>query len=220
MNDQSLALLINRLELPLVVRDLMEQEGVLASDMGYTLHVVLSDMRPDTALLAIAATAQMLVGGMKNPSPGDAVLHGLCARVIEDYAPRWMATYGNEDAVQDFLLEIFGRVESDLLSLHDLLKTASALQKDEKIAKILNVLEIQSRAQADVVSEFLNLMECEFMQGETLFPAEGKLVFSDMDDEEYSDFEMDVCRYGTPGRLKASASSASTRNIINFPVYY
>lgn len=214
MNDQTLALLINRLQLPVIMRDLLVHEGGLVGDMSYTLHEMLSDMRPDTALLAAAASAQMLVGALEKPSPGDAVLHGLCARIIEDYAPRWLATYGNEAAAQGFLLEIFGRVESDLLSLKDLLKTAAALQKDEKIAALFAVLEIQTRAQADIVAEFLNLMECEFMQGETLFPAHSH-AFHEMDEEPYSDLEMDICRYETSVRLKVPAP-----NIINFPVYY
>lgn len=214
MNDQTLALLINRLQVPVVMRDLVAQEGPLSGDMAYTLHEMLSDMRPDTALLAAASGAQMLVGAIRKPSPGDAVLHGLCSRIIEDYAPRWLMTYGNEAAAQGFLLEIFGRVESDLLALHDLLKTAAALQKDEKISALLHVLEIQSRAQADVVAEFLNLMECEFMQGETIFPTPGTMYVA-AEEETYSDLEMDACRYDTPAGIKVAASS----NIVNFPVY-
>lgn len=214
MNKQTLALLTTRLQLPLAMREVLEQDVPLSGDMAYTFHTMLSDMRPDTALLAVAAAGRIIVSAMENPTPGDAVLHGLCSRVIEDYAPRWLATYGNDEAVQGFLLEIFGRVEADLLILHDLLKTAAALQKDEKISKLLNVLEVQSQAQADVVAEFLNLMECEFMQGETVFPAQSKLVFREMDEEPYSDFDMDACRYDTPPGLKAQAS-----NVVNFPVY-
>lgn len=213
MNQQTLALLTTRLQLPLAMREVMEQEMPMADDMGYTFHAMLSDMRPDTALLAIAVSARMAVSGMSNPSPGDAVLHGLCSRVIEDYAPRWLATYGNDEAAHGFILEIFSRVEADLLILHDLLKTASEIQKDEKISAMLRILEVQSRAQADVVAEFLNLMECEFMQGEAMFPAQKPLVFREME-EDYSDFEMDACRYDTPAGLKAQAS-----NVVNFPVY-
>ncbi|MCD8562724.1 MAG: hypothetical protein LRY54_01375 [Alphaproteobacteria bacterium] len=215
MNDQTLALLINRLQVPVIMSDLLKQEGAMEGDMAYTLHEMLSDMRPDTALLAIAASAQMLVAAIKKPSPGDAVLHGLCSRIIEDYAPRWLATYGNDAAAQGFLLEIFGRVESDLISLNDLLKTAAALQKDEKIAAFFHVLEIQSKAQADIVAEFLNLMECEFMQGETLFPVHQGTMFQGAEEDIYSDLEMDACRYDAPAKLKVPAS-----NVVNFPVYY
>lgn len=213
MNEQTLALLTNRLELPLALREVIEQNTPFSGDMIYTFHSMLSDMRPDTGLLAIAVSARMIVSSMKKPTPGDAVLHGLCSRVMEDYAPRWLATYGQEDAVHGSLLEIFSRVEADLLILHDLLKTASALQKDEKLSQALHILEIQSKAQADVVAEFLNLMECEFMQGENMFPPQKKLVFREMD-EEYSEFEMDACRYDTPAGLKAQPS-----NVVNFPLY-
>jgi hypothetical protein len=204
MKDQSLALLINRLQVPLIARGVLEQDGPMAGDMGYTLHAMLSDMRPDTALLAIAATAQTCVAAMKRPTPGDAVLHGLSSRIIEDYTPRWLASFGDEAAAQGALLENLGRIESDLLSLHDLLKTAAALQKDENIAALLHILDIQSGAQADIVAEFLNLMECEFMQGETLFPVQAH-AFRQMEEDSYSDLEMDACRYDTPS------------NVVSFP---
>lgn len=212
MNDQTLALLMNRLQVPLIVRDVLAQEGPLPGDMAYTLHAILSDMRPDTALLAIAAAVQTCVSAMARPSAGDAVLHGLSSRIIEDYAPRWLATHGNEAAVQDFLVEMFGRLEADFLSLHELLNRAAPLQKDEKISAILQIVEIQAKAQADIVAEFLNLMECEFMQGETLFPVQTH-AFRQMDEaESYSDLEMDACRYDTPAGLKIPAS-----NVLSFP---
>lgn len=208
MNDQTTALLTNRLQVPLIIRDLLESKEPISDDMGYSLHVVLSDMRPDSALLAIALSAKVLVSGIKKPSAGDAVLHGLSARIIEDYAPRWLATYGNAAAAQGFLMDVFGRVEADLISLYELLKIASALQKDERVAALLHVLGMQAEAQADIAAEFINLMECEFMQGEPLFHG-SSVVFKEME-EPYSDFDMDVSRFDTP----------KNSNVVNFPAGY
>lgn len=209
MNDQTTALLTNRLQAPMIIRDLLESQEPLSGDMGYSLHELFSDMRPDSALLAIALSAKILVSALKKLSAGDAVLHGLSSRIIEDYAPRWLTTYDNDAAAQGFLMDVFGRVEADLISVHELLKTASAVQKDDKISGLLRVLEIQAKAQADISAEFLNLMECEFMQGEVLFRT-SPVVFKEMDEEPYSDFDMDVSRYDTP---KGS-------NVLSFPAGY
>lgn len=203
MNNRETALLINHLQVPLILRDLLENPARLPDDMVYSLHCVLSDMRPDAALLASAFSVQILVKAMDIPSTGDAVLYGLCARIIEDYAPRWMVAMNDKEAAQGFLMDVFPKIESDLRTLAGMLDTAAAVQKDAKISKLLGVLSVQSKAQADIAEEFMNLMECEFMQGESLFPAT-PMVFKGLEEGDYSDFDMDACRYDTPrGKIVA-----------------
>lgn len=203
MNNRETAFIINHLHVPMAVRDVLESPDELQDISRYALHSALGDLRPDAALLAAAFSVQTLVSAIRNPSPGDVLLNELCTRLIASYAPHFEVDH---EAAQGFLMEALPRIEADLRGLHALLETASAVQKDHKISTLLKIVAIQTRAQADVCEEVMSLMECEFMQGQSLAPA-APIVFKALEDEDYSEFDMDACRFDAP----------RTRNVVSFP---
>lgn len=205
MSNRDTAFLINHLHVPMAVRDMLENPDELQDVSRYALHSALGDLRPDAALLAASFSIQTLISAIDKPSAGDAVLNELCARLIADYAPHFEVDH---EAAQGFLMEALPRIESDLRGLHAMLETASAIQKDHKISTLLKIVAIQTRAQADVCEEVMGLMECEFMQGQNLAPA-APIVFSALEEDDYSGFDMDACRFDAPRR--------SQRGVLSFP---
>lgn len=192
MNTKDQALLVSRLYLPLVVREILETPAVPV-DMDYTLHQVLSDYRPDSALLAMALSVKMIAEDQFIQTSQLRVLIGACDKMVQDYAPQWLRTFDDKAASEAFILDHMEVLAEDLQSLSDLLKAVVCEVKDEKAQNLFKIFQIQAEAQGVVADEFLNVMECEFMQGEV--PAT-PLSYYDLEEDSYSELDLDIVRYG------------------------
>ncbi len=73
-----------------MVADLLPYLEVLTGDEEYALHEMISEMQPDSALLAIAMSAAKIANANRNFSPAFRFLSVECARIAEEYGPLWM----------------------------------------------------------------------------------------------------------------------------------
>lgn len=145
----------NVLMAPLGLPGLMEQKRSLDDLQRYTLHSNLSDMQPDTALLAIALVAhkiapQLLISGLLSEE---------CERIITSYAPLWLKNARSEALNHDHIIEILQDLTNDLDGLADLLHMAlGEIEEGENTYEILNILNIQAGAQSLVAEQFSELL--------------------------------------------------------------
>src|SRR5688572_11541683 len=90
LNDKELATIANRLQVPLIISDILAGECELTDDVHYGLHSVISELQPDSALLSIALGALKIANAYHKASPGLAVLKLQCESIVDDYAAIWL----------------------------------------------------------------------------------------------------------------------------------
>lgn len=172
LSERDLARLANTLEIPMAVQDILDGGTILAPEIRYGMHEVLSNYQPDAALLCLVLAGRKIAmrclkrHGSRNFS-GMAVLKMECDRLIEDYAELWMDHAGRRPVDDNLLFDTLAQIPEDLESMAELLEMNAALLRSrgerEDMAAICDILAIQGRAQVLIADAFVEVME----QGET-----------------------------------------------------
>ncbi len=141
-----------QLIVPLAVSDILKHNIHVEPDMQYGMHMALSEVDPDSALLAIAICAQDLAKQTIRQVPIAAALEKEASEILSHYGPRWVRNNVNSPISTAHYEEILETVPEDLESLADLL---DALQADlpaghSNVTTIANILSIQARAHMEI----------------------------------------------------------------------
>jgi hypothetical protein len=142
---------------------MLRREEQIDDVAEYTMHEIISDLGPDTALLCIALCAQHLA---KNASHL-LISHCLKAEadmIVNEYGPHWLAHEAGVRALRDAdLRNLLAYIPEDLEAMGDLLEGLEAeLGEDHAIAAILcDILKIQARAQMEVADAELAAIDGE-----------------------------------------------------------
>lgn len=143
MTHQSKAALINDLQVPLVVSDVLYGHEAL-NEVDYALHDLMSDLKPDAALLALAFSVQTIVRPYLQASPILRTTALACRKMIEEHSPLCM------DDAQDSLnaAEMLGQVAEDLSYMDELLDLTMEFfaAKDQVAVALCRVLKAQAQA--------------------------------------------------------------------------
>lgn len=163
LNKKELASVANRLQVPLIISDILAGEGELTDDVHYGLHSVISDLQPDSALICIALGGLKIANAHHVASPGLAVLKIQCESIIDDYAPLWLQNAEDEDVAEHDALDALSNVSEDLEGLSDLLTLAvDSLQlKDADASALAKILSIQAKAHAVIADELFGALYAE-----------------------------------------------------------
>jgi len=189
------------LVVPVAVADAMQSGNPLDGETQYGLHVSLSEIDPDSALLAIALSAHRIAVEFSNDIPVATALKMEANKIIQDYAPDWLAHYHNHPVMGDDLYDLLTHVPEDLECMADLLESVQVSIRDEThpAHTLCSVLAIQARAHMEIADYVLTELENEKF-------------------EEFEDFD-GVCDIRPPMLFADQASKeAPGSNIILFPV--
>jgi hypothetical protein len=186
------------LVVPVAVSDALMSETPLEGDTQYGLHVALSEIDPDSALLAIALSAHRIACDFSNDIPVATALKIESDKIIQDYAPDWLAHYHSQPVQGDDLYDLLSHVPEDLECMADLLESVGASIRDEDhpAHTLCSILAIQARAHMEIADYVLSELENEHI-------------------EEMEDFD-DVCDV-RPQVLFANEKPGA--NIILFPMH-
>lgn len=186
------------LVVPVAVSDALACAAPLDGETQYGLHVALSEIDPDSALLAIALSSYRIAVDYVRDIPVAAALKMESSKIIDDYAPDWLANYHNHPVGGEELYDLLTHVPEDLESLADLLESLQASIRDtlDPAHTLCSVLAIQARAHMEIADYVLSELETE---------RDGELVEAD-----------GVCAFPTP-TLYAEETPGS--NIILFPMH-
>lgn len=164
LSNRELATLINELQVPLIVSDILANEDELEGDVQYALHEIISDMQPDSALLCIALAAKHIARIYHQASPSTRIMDLECERIINDYAPLWLENAKNGNAVESQIaLDALMHVPEDLEGLAEMLDLNISFlhAKDETAAALCEVLQIQAEAQAMIAEELFGAINLD-----------------------------------------------------------
>ncbi len=188
------------LVVPVAVSDALQAAMPLEGETQYGLHVALSEIDPDSALLAIALSAHRIAIDYAPDIPVAAALKMEANQIINDYAPDWLAHYHSHPVQGNDLYDLLSHVPEDLESMADLLESLQASIRDEEnpAHALCGVLAIQARAHMEIADYVLTEIENED-------------VANLVDDESYDG----VCKVAP----QAITESAPGSNIILFPMH-
>lgn len=141
-----------QLIVPLAVSEILFHDLKVDPDMQYNLHMALSEVDPDSALLAVALCAKDL--GEKNLKRA-AIASALLLEannVLDQYGPIWLRNNLNAPIPPHIYGEILDTVPEDLEALADLMDAlvADLEETTSTTAVIANLLSIQARAHMEI----------------------------------------------------------------------
>ncbi len=151
------------LVVPVAVADALQTGEPLDGETQYGLHVSLSEIDPDSALLAIALSAYRIALEFTHDIPVATALKMEANKIIQDYAPDWLANYHNHPIQGDDLFDLLTHVPEDLECMADLLESVQvSIRDDDHPAHTLcSVLAIQARAHMEIADYVLTELENE-----------------------------------------------------------
>jgi hypothetical protein len=151
------------LVVPVAVADALAAAAPLEGETQYGLHVALSEIDPDSALLAIALSAYRIAQDFTGQIPVASALKMEADKIIQDYAPDWLAHYHDHPVQGDDLYDLLSHVPEDLESLADLLESLQASIRDslDPAHTLCSVLAIQARAHMEIADYVLGELENE-----------------------------------------------------------
>lgn len=160
LTDQELALLHSEFVVPLVVGDMLRGLEPLDDTAEYTIHTIMGELYPDTALLCIALCGQHLAPHIAHLPIGK-VLAAEADKLVEDYGGVWLS-YRDGDAIPDEATArfILNHVPEDLESMRDLFLTGCGeLDENHVIATILcDILAEQADLHRDAAEQQLEAL--------------------------------------------------------------
>jgi hypothetical protein len=151
------------LVVPVAVADALAAAAPLEGETQYGLHVALSEIDPDSALLAIALSSYRIAQDFTGQIPVASALKMEADKIIQDYAPDWLAHYHDHPVQGDDLYDLLSHVPEDLESLADLLESLQASIRDslDPAHTLCSVLAIQARAHMEIADYVLGELENE-----------------------------------------------------------
>lgn len=148
---------------PLAVSDILHHDLGVEQDMQYGLHMALSEIDPDSALLAIALCAQDIANKTMMRAPIAAALHQEATYILEEYGATWLHHYRTGPMEENDFEAVLQTVPEDLEAMADLIDALLAdLEEDNSnVANIGNLLIIQARAHMEIADYILAEIEFE-----------------------------------------------------------
>lgn len=168
LNNIELATLANKLQVPMVVSDILNEDGALSDDVKYGLHELISEMQPDSALLAIAISALKVAQIYKNASPSMDVMSIEANRIIDEYGYVWLKNANNQEINSAEIYELLIHTAEDLENIAELLDlNCSFLRaKDSDAARLCDILYIQAKSHALIAEEFISATDQMVVNGD------------------------------------------------------
>lgn len=205
VTKEDVARLHTYLVVPVAVADALSSAQPIEGEDQYAMHVALSEIDSDSALLAIALGAYRIAQEYAGDIPVAAALKYESEKIIQDYAPDWLDNYHNHPVENDALYDLLRNIPEDLESMAELLETLQASIRDEDTPAhtLCAILAIQARAHMEIADYVLSELEADRM---------AELEEEDMDG---------VCSFATPTLYAPDhpEGAANGSNIILFPIH-
>lgn len=158
LQTQEFAQLTNTLQVPATMGQILRGEERFSDDIEYGLHEVISNMQPDTALLAIAVSAKTITAAhnVKN-IPALNVLEMECDRIIEEYGEVWVQNAQNQPVDEDRIFDVLINTAEDLESLAELINTACSMLRGARnnAPHLCDILYVQATSHALIAEAYM-----------------------------------------------------------------
>lgn len=148
------------LVVPVIAGDIMMGTEPLDEETRYALHDALSEIDPDSALLAIALSAQHIAAAYIGSVPVAVAVKYESEKLLQEYGPEWLANYHGGPVNEDMLYDMLQTLPEDLEAMADLLDAMQASLINDPVASgLCDILSVQARAHMDVASYILDELD-------------------------------------------------------------
>lgn len=156
------------LVVPIIAADILSGVEKLDEEARYALHEALSEIDPDSALLAIALSAQHIAALYISEVPVAVGLKFESEKILQEYGPEWLANYYGGPVDEGALYEMLQTLPEDLEALADLMDSlrCSIFNEQNPAYGLCEILSIQARAHMDVADYILEELDREFFREE------------------------------------------------------
>lgn len=163
LKPDHLDLLEQNLIVPLAVGDILKHNLLVEPDMQYGIHLALSEIDSDSAVLAIALCALALADKFYLEVPIAAALKNEAQDIIGNYAPNWIYHHQHGPMQSEIYNSILSDIPEDLEALADIMDAlAGDLDPEfENIQSLIYILSIQARAHMEIAEYLLLEMDIE-----------------------------------------------------------
>lgn len=208
---------------PQAVGDILAHDLEVGDDMQYGLHMALSEIDPDSALLAIALCAQKIAKKASSNAPIALALMTETEYVLNIYGTTWLEDHKQSpnSLSRQHYADILQTVPEDLESLADLMDALSADMEDQNpaITDLTNLLSIQARAHIQITEFILEEIAREIALEQKL--SARPAIISD-EEKSHKAFEQiqaiaQKSKHTTTTDNKVGAQQFAGDNIIPFP---
>ena len=161
MRDQDIAKIANRLQVPLIIGDILNGEGALTDDVHMGLHEILSDDQPDSALLSITLSARTIANAFAGQASIFDMLKIECDRIIAEYGMMWLRNAQAKSLDNNTVFETLVHIPEDLDCISELLEFAKLTLDDAEndASDLCAILIAQASAQSLIAQTFLESMD-------------------------------------------------------------
>ncbi len=159
LSKHDLAFTANRLQVPVIMGDILHGRETLSDDVIYGLHEVISELQPDSALLAIALGAKTLIGHSTKVSPNLRILEMECERIIGEYGTIWAQNAQGMSINSEQIFNVLIHTSDDLENMAELLEVYGFFLCDENEQALCKILHAQAKAQILVAEAFICLAQ-------------------------------------------------------------
>lgn len=142
---------------PLAVADIIKHDLDVEPEMQYGLHMALSEIDPDSALLAIALCARDLADKWIEDTYIASALQKETNEIINEYGPTWLRYLKRGPMPQEVFKSLLNTVPEDLEALADLMDALCADLENENSSTFIlaSLLSIQARAHMEIADFML-----------------------------------------------------------------
>ena len=161
LDNKKLALIKNRLQMPLIVRDLLTSGKMPSDEEIYALHDLLCTFSTEDTLLCSAFTMKE-IASFGNVHPSDMpFLHMECERLIERYAAQDDLATENPELWETSQINMLDETAEDLECFLDLLALCKLSHETivPCVGSILEILDAQLQSQLIIIDEVI-AMHC------------------------------------------------------------
>ena len=157
MKNEQMAKLLNKIQAPIVVAEILN-EHVSLDDNDYALSALISDQKPDEALLSIVVSFRMIIRPYVKASPILRASAMECMRIVDRHAARFLRAPLSSDQSCDASLETMSSIAEDLDYVEELLDLAVKFfaAKDTMAMRLCSLLKAQTHAHQMIVEAFCN----------------------------------------------------------------
>lgn len=154
LSEKQIIRLHRDLVAPVTVHEILSGAEDFDEEVRYALDVMLAEMQPDTALIAIALCAAHIAERHANALPIASSLGFEASRIVEEFGPAWIAHADRRLTIahENMVIDLLDQMPEDFEALADLLDAVEVqLPANTAAAELCDMLAETARSFIDYI---------------------------------------------------------------------
>ncbi len=171
-DNKQMALLKNKMQMPLIVRDMLITNQIPNAEENYALHELLGNFSADEALLCSAFVMKEIANFETISSNDLTFLHMECDRLIERYSAKTSLAEENPEIWSEAQINMVDIIYEDIADFIELIELCQLSFEitNPNIVKFLNIITPQLQSHMIIIDEVISMQQKSIGAGASLTP--------------------------------------------------